>query len=157
MAATGQIPQIYDPRDEEERRVVRGPHPRGTPLDTEPGTHRIPLPSVREGLIIFAVAFVAYMAVGYWFTINQHVVVFDALDRLTRALLVWHNDPPKLAAIGFLFPPLTTFVFLPLAAVKPIATSLIALPLTTCGFSALAMVILDRTMARCEMNLVLRI
>ena len=32
---------------------------------------------------------------------NQHVVVFDALDRLTRAFMVWHNDPPKLAAIGF--------------------------------------------------------
>src|SRR4051794_14326296 len=156
MAATGQIPQIYDPRDEEERRVVRGPHPRGTPLDTQPGTHRIPLPSVREGLIIFAVAFVAYMAVGYWFTINQHVIIFDALDRLTRALLVWHNDPPKLAAIGFVFPPLTTAMFLPLAAIKPVATSLIALPLATAVCAAVTMVFLDRTLARCDMPLPLR-
>src|SRR3954453_18657350 len=81
------------------------PEPRGvgTPLDLEPETHRTPLPGVREGAIVFAIAFVAYFAIGYWFTINQHVVVFDALDRLTPALLVWHNDPPKLAAVGFVF------------------------------------------------------
>ena len=70
-----------------------------------------------------------------------------------RAYLVWWNDPPKLAAIGFLFPPLTTLVFLPLAAIKPVATSLVALPLLTSIFAAAGMVLLDRTLARCEMPL----
>src|SRR5437764_14046058 len=156
MAATGQLPQVFDPHDEEGGRVVRGPHPRGTPLDTEPGIHRTPLPSVREGLIIAVVCFAAYMAIGYWFTINQHVIIFDALDRLTRALLVWHNDPPKLAAIGFVFPPLTTAMFLPLAAIKPIATSLIAIPLASSVCAAITIVFLDRTLARCDMPLPLR-
>src|SRR5690606_36661685 len=80
-----------------------------------------------------------------------HVVVFDALNRLTNAYLVWWNDPPKLAAIGFLFPPLTTLVFLPVTIVKPVATSLVALPLLTAIAAATAMVWLDRTLARCEM------
>src|SRR3954447_15585918 len=99
--ASGTLPQAYDPREEEANRAPRGPHPRGTPLDLEPHLHREPIPGMRHGAIVFLVAFAAYFAIGYWVTIDQHVVVFDAVDRLTRALLVWHNDPPKLAAIGF--------------------------------------------------------
>lgn len=156
--AGGTLPRVHPPRDEQEERVVhRGPHPRGTPLDLEPGTHRMPLPGLRGGLVVFLVAFVAYLAIGYWFTIDKHVVVFDALDRLTRALLVWHNDPPKLAAVGFVFPPLTTAMFLPFALIKPLATSLIALPLASSMFAATAMVFLDRTLARCDMPTVLRV
>jgi hypothetical protein len=154
---SGTLPQTFDPRDEEERRVVRGPHPRGTPLDIEPHTHRTPLPGLRAGAIIFFAAFVVYFVIGYWFTIEQHVVVFDAMDRLTRALLVWHNDPPKLAAIGFVFPPLTTAMFLPLAVLKPLATSLIALPLASSACAATAIVFLDRTLARCDIALPLRV
>jgi len=150
------LPRVYDPRDEEAGRTIRGPHPRGTPLDIEPGVHRTPLPSIREGFIVFAVAFAAYFAIGYWVTIGNHVIVFDALDRLTRALLVWHNDPPKLAAIGFVFPPLTTAMFLPLAAIKPLATSLVALPMASAGCAALTVVFIDRTLARCDMPMPLR-
>lgn len=151
------LPRTFDPRDDEERPAPRGPHPRGTPLDLEPGTHRLPLPGLRGGMIVFLVAFAVYFAVGYWVTVGQHVVVFDALDRLTRALLVWHNDPPKLAAIGFVFPPLTTAMFLPLAVIKPLATSLIALPLASSMCAATAIVFLDRTLARCDIPLPLRI
>lgn len=146
----------FDPREAEENRPVRGPHPRGTPLDLEPHTHRTPLPTLREGAILFFIAFAIYFAIGYWFTVGQHVVVFDAMDRLTRALLVWHNDPPKLAAIGFLFPPLTTAMFLPFALIKPLATSLIALPLASSVCAATTVVFLDRTLARCDMPLPLR-
>jgi hypothetical protein len=151
------LPRPYDPRDTEESRVIRGPHPRGTPLDLEPGAHRIPLPTLRHGFVLFGIAFVVYFVIGYWFTIEQHVVVFDALDRLTRALLVWHNDPPKLAAIGFLFPPLTTAMFLPFAVIKPLATSLIALPLASSMCAATAIVFLDRTLARCDIAFPLRV
>ncbi len=107
------------------------------------------LPSRRPALLLFAALAVVYFLVGYRTTITQHVVVFDALDRLTRAYLVWHNAPPKLAAIGFVFPPLTTLVFLPFAVVKPVATSLVALPLTSAVFAAGTIVVLDRTLARC--------
>src|SRR5205807_4700355 len=93
---------------------------------------------------------------GYHMIADNHVIVFDALDRLTRAYLVWHNDPPKLAAIGFLFPPFTSLVYLPLAAIKPLATSLIALSVTTAIFAAGTLVLLNRILARCEMPVLLR-
>jgi hypothetical protein len=110
-----------------------------------------------ETLLVFAVAFAFFLVIGYRVTTGQHVVVFDAFDRLSRAYMVWWNDPPKLAAIGFLFPPFTTLVFLPFAVIKPLATSLVALPLTTALFAAGTLVWVDRLFARCEMPLVMRL
>ncbi|HEU4655952.1 MAG TPA: glycosyltransferase family 87 protein [Capillimicrobium sp.] len=136
--------------------AVHQAHTSGTPLDDRPYEPEVAQPSGRVGLLVFALFAAVFFALGYKATIDQHVVVFDALNRLTDAYLVWWNDPPKLAAVGFLFPPLTTFVFLPLAAIKPIATSLIALPLLTALFGGGAMVWLDRTLARCEMPALLR-
>ena len=132
-------------------------HTSGTPLDDRPYRPEVAIPGARMGLLMFVVFAAFYFFVGYKVTITDHVVVFDALNRLTDAYLVWWNDPPKLAAIGFLFPPLTTFVFLPLAVIKPVATSLVALPLLTSIFAAAGIVWLDRTLARCEMPLVFRL
>lgn len=131
-------------------------HMSGTPLDDRPYRPEVEQPSGKVGLIVFAVFAAVFFAIGYKTSIDQHVIVFDALNRLSNAYMVWWNDPPKLAAVGFQFPPLTTFVFLPLAAIKPIATSLIALPLLTALFGGVAMVWLDRTLARCEMPALLR-
>jgi len=135
---------------------VRG-HRAGTPLDDEQHVDQAPLPGGLVSFGMFLLLAIVYFLIGYKITIDQHVVVFDALDRLTRAYLVWHNDPPKLAAVGFIFAPLTTFVFLPLAAIKPLATSLVALPALSAIFAAGTVVILDRTLARCDMNALLRL
>jgi len=132
-------------------------HTSGTPLDDRPYRPEVAIPGARMGLLMFLVFGAFYFFVGYKVTIDDHVVVFDALNRLSNAYLVWWNDPPKLAAIGFLFPPLTTFVFLPLTVVKPVATSLVALPLCTAIFAAAGIVWLDRTLARCEMPLMFRL
>lgn len=104
-----------------------------------------------EALAVLALAAVGFSILGYRMIVVHHVVVFDALDRLARAYFVWHNDPPKLASIGFLFPPFTTLVFLPVAAIKPVASSLVGLPVTTAIFAGGALVAIDRVLARCEM------
>ena len=100
-----------------------------------------------ESAALFAVFAVAYGALGYRLVVQQHVVVFDALARLAHAYFVWFNQPPKLAAVGFVWPPLSTIVFLPLAAVKPLALSLAALPFTSALFAAGLLVILNRIFA----------
>jgi hypothetical protein len=132
-------------------------HTAGTPLDDRPYEPAVGLPGAKVGLLMFVVFSAIYFSVGYQTTIGDHVVVFDALNRLTDAYLVWWNDPPKLAAIGFQFPPLTTLAFLPFAVVKPVATSLVALPLLTSMCAGAAMVWLDRTLARCEMPVLFRL
>jgi len=131
-------------------------HTSGTPLDDRPYRPAVAIPSGRIGLLIWLVASAFFFFVGYRTTIEGHVVVFDALNRLTDAYLVWWNDPPKLAAIGFLFPPFTTMIFLPFALVKAVATSLVALPLCTSLCAGAAIVWIDRTLARCEMPAMFR-
>jgi len=98
-------------------------------------------------LALFGVSFAAYFALGYRVVVRQHVIPFDALARLSHAYFVWWNAPPKLAAIGFVWPPLSTLVFLPAAGIRPLATSLVALPVTTAFFAALLLVLLDRVLA----------
>jgi hypothetical protein len=109
-----------------------------------------------ESLLLFLVGATAYALLGASVVTSQHVVVFDALDRLTRAYMVWHNSPPKLAAVGFTFPPLSSLIFLPLTAIKPLATSLIALPLTSAIFAGGTLVVLNRTLELCAMSALLR-
>jgi hypothetical protein len=123
----------------------------GGPAHTEHVAEEIAPPRWIEGLALFAIAAGVYFWVGYRTVVQDSVVVFDALDRLTRAYMVWHNEPPKLAAIGFVFPPLTTMVFLPFSVVKPLATSLVALPLTSAIFGGTMIVAMNRLFARCSM------
>jgi hypothetical protein len=140
-----------------EHRRGSAPHSASTPLD-EPGHGPVArAPRALVTVLIVLVLWIAYGLLGYQTTVNGHVVVFDALDRLTRAFLVWHNDPQKLAAIGFSYPPLDTMVMLPASIVKPVATGLIALPVTSAFFAALTVGILDRTLARCDMSLLMRL
>ena len=106
----------------------------------------------RESAVVFLVPFVAYTALGWRVVLGQHVVVFDAMSRLAHAYFVWWNTPPKLTAIGFVWPPISTIAFLPAALVKPLATSLLALPLTTAFFAGLMFVFLDRTLKLLELG-----
>ncbi|MDP2709738.1 MAG: hypothetical protein Q8O56_00845 [Solirubrobacteraceae bacterium] len=123
----------------------------GARAHVEHVAEEIPQPRWLEGLAIFLVAAGVYFWIGYETVVNDGVVVFDALDRLTRAYMVWHNDPPKLAAIGFVFPPLTTMAFLPFTVIKPVATSLVALPLASALFGGSMVVAMNRLLARCSM------
>jgi hypothetical protein len=84
-------------------------------------------PGRRESLLLFAVFTAAYALLGVHVVGVNHVIVFDAIDHLSRAYMVWWNAPPKLAAVGFDYPPVTTLVFLPVALIKPLATSLVGL------------------------------
>lgn len=84
------------------------------------------------------------------------MVLGDAEARLEHAFSVLWNDPSKLAAIGFYWPPFQTLVLLPLAAVKPVATSLVALPLTSALFGAGLLVVLDRALTTLELDRWLR-
>src|SRR4051812_9221560 len=100
-----------------------------------------------ESMAILAIFAIAYVVIGYQIVVNQHVVSFDALDRLSRAFMVWYNDPPKLAAIGFSIPPGGTFALLPAAAVRDAVTSGFALPLTSGIFAGGALAVINLMMA----------
>jgi hypothetical protein len=128
--------------------------PRERPAPEEPGVrfekrrrHSHRLSDARERVALFAVFYALYVVVGYFTIVRWHVVVGDAHSRLAHAYFVWWNAPGKLVAIGFVWPPLQTLVFLPVALIKPLATSLIALPVTSGLFAAGTLVVLERTLA----------
>jgi hypothetical protein len=95
-------------------------------------------------IMLFGCSFAAYFALGYRVVVHQHLAVSDAVSRLAHAYFVWYNHPQKLTAVGFVWPPGMTLVFLPFAAVKTLATSLAALPLTSAVFGAALLVVLEK-------------
>jgi hypothetical protein len=101
-----------------------------------------------ESLLVFAFFTVAYTWFGYWIVVDLHVVGFETLDRLNRALMVWHNDPAKLSAIGFDYPPLATLLIAPLAIFRGLVTSLAVVPLASAIFAAITMVAFNTMMRR---------
>lgn len=102
-----------------------------------------------ESFGVFAVATAAFTVLGNWMVVSLHVVGFDALERYSRALMVWHNNPPKLAAIGLDSPPLTTLALTPLTLFRGPVSSLVVVPLGSAIFAGLLMVALNTVMRRC--------
>ncbi len=109
-----------------------------------------------EATIVFLLFGAVYFLVGYRVVVDLHVVNFDSLSRMAHAYFVWYNDPPKLAAIGFVWPPVQTLIYLPFVVVKPVATSLAALPASSATFMAATMVVISYSLRASGMRLLLR-
>ncbi len=135
----------------EENVRVPGPARRPDDIDAPVGLHRF------ETFAVFLIGWLVFALIGYRAVVDQHIVPADAIDLMGRAYYVWHNDPAKLAAIGFSAPPLQTIGLLPFAIVKPLASSLIALPVASGFWAALALALIHRTLARCGFSLWRRI
>ncbi|WP_395696065.1 hypothetical protein [Nocardioides sp.] len=101
-----------------------------------------------ESLLVFLLFAVGYSWFGYWVVVDLHVVGFETLDRLNRGLMVWHNDPAKLSAIGFDYPPLSTLLIAPLAIWRSFVTSMAAVPVASAIFAAITMVAFNTMMRR---------
>lgn len=110
-----------------------------------------------ETALIFVLFSAAYAWFGYWLVVEKHVVGFETLDRLNRAVMIWHNEPPKLSAIGFDYPPLATLAVAPLALVKGLASSLTIVPLASAVYGGITMASLNTLMRRATILLPLRL
>ena len=110
----------------------------------------------REPLALFLIAYGVFATLGVVLTLHYEIVLGDAQARLQHAFFIWANDPSKLAAIGFYWPPIQTLVLLPLAAIKPLATSMLALPLTSAAFGAGTVVVLSRALEVAKVERALR-
>lgn len=110
-----------------------------------------------ESLLVFVLFTAAYAWFGYWLVVDKHVVGFETLDRLNRGLMIWHNEPPKLSAIGFDYPPLATLGVAPLAIFRGLASSLAIVPLASAVYAALTMVALNTLMRRATITAPLRV
>ncbi len=76
--------------------------------------------------VAFAAAFVLYLGVGYWLQVANGFILGDALSRVSAAQSVLFSRSPHLAAIGFIFTPLTAMVQIPVIAASPLFPDLAA-------------------------------
>lgn len=110
-----------------------------------------------ESAAIFAVFTVAYSLIGYWLVVQLHVVGFESLDRWARALMIWHNEPPKLSAVGFDYPPLAVLLLAPFAVIPALTKSLIVIPIVSAIFAGATMVIFNTMMRRAQIGFPIRL
>ena len=110
-----------------------------------------------EGLIVALFFAVVYGVVGYFMLTDGRIVNFDSLHRLNEAYMAWWNSPPKLAAISLAAAPLGAIAYMPLALIKPLATSLTAIPVLTALAAGMLMAMVNSILRRCEVPGVFRI
>jgi hypothetical protein len=79
----------------------------------------------RDGTVIFFVALAINVVVGYYLVFYDHFLPGDAQSRVADAFFVLFSRDPHLAAIGFIWPPLPSFMELPIVAFKAIWPQLV--------------------------------
>lgn len=84
--------------------------------------------------LLFGAAFAVYVGVGYWLQVRNGFILGDSLARVAASQSVLFSREPHLAAIGFIFTPLTAMVQLPMIAASPLWP-----PLSEYAFSATVM------------------
>ena len=77
-------------------------------------TRRVP-----ASVLIFLATWIPYLVIGVYLVSEVHLFFGDALSRVQSAQSVLFSRTPHLAAIGFIFTPLTAIVQLPLTALTP--------------------------------------
>jgi hypothetical protein len=71
--------------------------------------------------------------------------------------MVFWNDPPRLAALGLDAATFGSIMYMPFSIVKPVATSLVAIPVLSAVSAALLMASLNSLLRLCDINLVFRV
>ena len=101
--------------------------------------------ATREDIVWFATVFVCSLAGGAWLVYGAEVFVGDALSRGANAHHVVLSRDPHLAAIGFIWPPMPSFLQIPLVLIlRPLGLVLMAPPIVGAAFSAALAVVLNR-------------
>jgi hypothetical protein len=74
----------------------------------------------RLKVAVFVAALAMYLAVGYWLQVRHGFILGDTLSRVSAAQSVVFSRDPHLAAIGFIFTPLTAMMQIPAVLLGPL-------------------------------------
>ncbi len=93
----------------------------------------------RVKAILFLASATIYLGVGYWLEVGHGFIMGDTLARVAASQSVLFSREPHLAAIGFIFTPLTAMLQVPLIAASPVFPVLAERALSATIMSALFM------------------
>lgn len=129
---------------------------REVPPEPRPFSADAPRAGLESG-IVFLLFAIIYGVVGYFVLTDARIVDFISLQHLNEGYMTAWNDPPRLAAIGLDAASLVSVLYIPFSIIKPVATSLVAMPVLTAIAAGLLMASLNSIMRSCEINLVFRL
>lgn len=102
-----------------------------------------------ESLIIFLASLAFYLFWAVVLTLDLKLGNGDALSRTANAYYVLFSRDPHLAAIGFIWPPLPSFMQLPLLLLlRPFRLAIMAGPIISALFGAASLAMLNIVLAR---------
>lgn len=101
-------------------------------------------PALTRGqLVLFVLSFGLYLYLAYLLAFQIKFALGDAMSRTYSAFASVYGAHPHLATIGFIWPPLPTFLQLPLVLVKPLVYYGFAGMIISALFGAASVVVLD--------------
>ncbi len=110
-----------------------------------------------ESLIIFLLSLAFYLYMGVLLTMDWKLGNGDAFSRTANAFYVLYSRDPHLAAIGFIWPPLPSFLQLPLLPLlKLFNLAIMAGPISSAFFGAASLMMLNVVLARLKTPEVVR-
>src|SRR5664280_143344 len=114
-----------------------GPAHRAAPI----GRHRRPLGRriFSESGLVFLAAFAVYFTVAMLLDFRYHAFDGDAISRMANGFYILHSRDPHLAAVGFVWNPLSSIADLPLLAFNSVWPALASHNVAGTTMSALAM------------------
>lgn len=104
--------------------------------------------SLWRGVAIFATSFAIFAAGAVMLTFHYQVYEGDALSRTYAAAVVVYDAQPKLANLGFVWPPVPSLLQIPLILYRPLVTGGLAGGIVSALAGALGLVLMDLILAR---------
>src|SRR5438132_6929712 len=100
-----------------------------------------------ENTLVWAGAFAFYIGIAQYVVLHLHYMIPDAVARVDNAYVILFSRDPHLAALGMQWPPLPSFLMMPIMAFKglwpPLATQGFAGSIEAAAFSAGTVVLLN--------------
>lgn len=93
---------------------------------------------------VFLIALICTSFIAWLVVDTYKLFSVDALARTFQIATVLYNEPPKLANMGFAWPPISVLIQLPFVLIRPLAKAGMTGPLVTAVFAAVNLTLMNR-------------
>jgi hypothetical protein len=107
----------------------------------------------RIDLLIVILLFIIYFSLGAYLSLVKGFLPGDSISRLVSAWLSVYGTVPKLATIGFIWPPIPTLLIIPFTVIPFLVRSWLAVVVVSAFFMAMAGLLVRRITAFCGFSI----